>query len=206
MSSQNEEAPGASNAEGLQTTFTKEEYRRIYTRSQIPSGEAPPTPPADGEHVFEVTFFPDQKAQRKYSERITLRGLAELIRNTTALTKLKLPWLKAATFGDKASRRKCLRRNANMLTITGVELDYDLKQMSFAEAVAIAKRARLYALLFPSPSYTEVAPKWRVVLPTSQPLPPEKRDQLCARANGIYGGIISPESFPRSQSFFLAAS
>lgn len=59
------------------------------------------------------------------------------------------------------------RHDDNVLSISGVELDYDGKKVSFAKAAKIMKSARLAALLYTSPSYTEAAPKWRILLPTS---------------------------------------
>lgn len=151
--------------------------------------------------VFTVTVFRDEQAQTKASERLTLEELGELISTTTADTKDDLPWLKLATFGDKKTDSECLRHDANLIAISGVELDYDAKAMSFTKAVAIAKTAKLKALFYTSPSYTPKAPKWHIVLPTSEELPPKEREKLVARVNGLYGGIFDDHaSFTLSQS------
>ena len=54
-------------------------------------------------HTFATTFFPDKRAMAKFSENPTLPQLAEAIRRTTAASKMALPWLKLASFGDKRS-------------------------------------------------------------------------------------------------------
>ena len=51
-------------------------------------------------------------------------------------SKERCPLLKLATFGDERSRQGRLRTNTNMLTISGVEGDYDGGMVSPEEAVA----------------------------------------------------------------------
>ena len=154
---------------------------------------------------IEVTFFPDQKAKKQCRRSMTLPELRDLIQNTTKPAKDKLPWLKLATFGDKRSDKNCFRHNANVLSITGVELDYDDEWMTLDAAVEIAERARLRALFYTSARYTDATPRWRILLPTSEPLPPADRAKLVARVNGLYGGVFSPESFTLSQSYYYGA-
>jgi hypothetical protein len=154
---------------------------------------------------IEVTFFRNQYARKQWRERVSLYDLQRLIQATTKSAKGKLPWLKFATFGDKPTKANCLRHNANVLSITGIELDYDAKEMTLDAAIAIAKGAQLLALFYTSASYTEAAPKWRILLPTSKPLPPGERAKLVARVNGVYGGIFAPESFNLSTSYYFGA-
>jgi hypothetical protein len=152
-----------------------------------------------------VTFFPDQWAKSKQVRTLMLAELGDLILKTSAKSKDGLPWLKFAVFGEERTEKNCLRHNDNVLTISGIELDYDAKQITFDQAVAVANRAGLAALLYTSASYTDTAPKWRILLPTSQPLPPSERAKLVARVNGLYGGAFSPESFTLSQSFYFGS-
>jgi hypothetical protein len=154
------------------------------------------------EHAFQVTLFPNQWAKRKIEHRLTLVELAELILKTSAASKVELPWLKLARFGDQRSVKRCLRLNDNVLEISGVELDYDAKQMTLDEAVGIVKKTKLKALLYTSARYTDATPKWRILLPTSKPLPPANRKKLVARVNGVYGGIFDGASFTLSQSYY----
>jgi hypothetical protein len=152
---------------------------------------------------IELTFFWDQSASRQVRESMTLDELRSYIQGTPAKSKEKLPWLKLATFGDQRSENNCLRHDANVLSITGIELDYDAKAMPLDAAIEVAKKARLLALFYTSPSYTEPEPKWRILLPTSKPLPPDERAKLVARVNGLYGGIFAPESFNLSLSYYF---
>jgi hypothetical protein len=99
-----------------------------------------------------VTFLRDRSGAALHTRELTLPALRDLILSTTAGAKEALPWLKLARFGDKRSDKGSLRHDANVLKITGVELDYDGKLMPFEEAVAITEKAGLNALLYTSPS------------------------------------------------------
>jgi Family of unknown function (DUF5906) len=155
--------------------------------------------------LMHVTFFPNKSAQVLTTKELTLEELRDLILGTTAATKLKLPWLKLAKFGNKRSVKNCLRHNKNVLTISGVELDYDAKVMSIDEAIKIAEKAHLRVLLYTTANYKEEAPKWRVLLPTSCDLEPKERKNLAARVNGLFGGVFADESFTLSQAYLFGS-
>ena len=132
-----------------------------------------------------VTFFADELARTKTSDELMLWELRDLVRTTTASEKGKLPWLKLARFGDQPSKNKCLRHDDNVRAISGVELDYDGEKMSFDEALARLRKARLAALVYTSPSHTPAKPRWRVALPASDSWSPMQRARLVARVNGV---------------------
>jgi hypothetical protein len=124
-------------------------------------------------HRIPVTFFDDKFAFVKYEDQLTLPELADEVRSLTDTAKTKLPWLKLAQFGDKASSKGCLRTNANVEWISGVEIDYDGGETSFDQAVERLRAAGLRALVYTSASYVRgVKEKWRVLCPLSQPNPP----------------------------------
>lgn len=112
------------------------------------------------------------------------------------------PWIKLARFGQSRSLKGALRHDGNLLQITGVEGDYDGEQMQPEEAVALLERAQLRAVVYTSPSHTPGAPRWRVLAPLSQPMDPGSRSALLARINGALGGVLTPESFTLSQSYY----
>ena len=85
----------------------------------------------------------------------------------------------------------------------GVELDYDGEQMPIEEGAALLQRAGVCSVLYTSPSHTTEKPRWRALLPLSEPALPDKRREYVGRANRILGGIASRESFTLSQSFYL---
>jgi hypothetical protein len=154
---------------------------------------------------FSVTIFPDRAARTKTEGAVTLDVLLEHARATKAATKDRLPLIKLARFGNKKSKGGCLRHDANVTTITGVEIDYDDGQVGFDAAVELAEKAGLQALIYTSPSHTPDRPRWRLLCPTSCELPPPHRYALVSRLNGLCGGILARESWTLSQSFYIGA-
>ena len=66
------------------------------------------------------------------------------------------------------------------------------------------REARVRSLLYTSPSYMPASrERWRIVVPLSQNYPPETRDKLVARINGLFDGKIAPESFTLSQAYLF---
>jgi hypothetical protein len=163
------------------------------------------TLPAALDRPFPITYFRTAGASTKQQGFINLHQLAERIRLTTSERKDLLPWLKLARFGDIRSDKSSLRHDRNVLAISGIEADYDGGEVSFDAAVEIALRADLLCLIYTSPSHTEDAPRWRVLCPTSEELPPDRRDKLFGRLNGVFGGIFSGESWTLSQSYFFGS-
>jgi hypothetical protein len=152
---------------------------------------------------FTVTIFPDERAFSLTTEEVTLNELRDVILTTTADRKADLPLIKMATFGTERTKKNSLRHDANVETITGIEVDYDGEIVPFDQAVAAIRQSRLNALGYTSPRNTAATPRWRLLLPTSQSLPPEERYKLVSRVNGILNGILATESFTLSQSFYL---
>ena len=155
--------------------------------------------------LIRITFFSNKSATTLTARDMSLGELRELILGTNADIKDDLPWLKLATFGDKRSDKGSLRHDANVVSVSGIEADYDDEEISFDEATKILEAARLSALLYTSPSHTKDKPRWRVLCPTSRDLPPEERAKLLARLNGIFDDAFAPESFTLSQSYYYGS-
>lgn len=149
-----------------------------------------------------LTRFPSQRALAKKELNLSLRELAGRIERQTAASKDKLPWLKMATFGNAKSTKGCLRTNANVKTITGLEGDYDGERITPEEARAKLKKARIGGAIYTTTSHTTKAPRWRVLCPFSGPLPPEAREDHMALLNGVLGGTLDPASFTLSQAYY----
>jgi hypothetical protein len=157
-------------------------------------------------HTMTVTFFPNKSAQSQHCIALTLPQLAEQIQLKTGPSKLELPWLKLAVFGDKRSNKNCLRTNANLEQITGIEVEHDKGEIGFDTAIATLRTAKLRALVYTSPSYVPaVKERWRILLPLTSKLSPEERALLVARVNGLFDGKLAPESFDLSRSFLYGS-
>jgi hypothetical protein len=154
---------------------------------------------------FAVTFFDDYAAREKRQQVLTVDELAALIRDTTAPTKDRLPWLKLARFGNARSPHDSLRHDRNVICITGIEADYDGERVGVEEAVEIASKAGLLAIVYTSPSHTPLRPRWRVLAPTSREHPPPERPRLLGRLNGLYRGIFGRESWTLSQAYYFGS-
>ena len=125
-----------------------------------------------------VTFIEDETGQEMRRVDMTLLQLAEHIRFQTATSKMALPWLKFALFGNKRSEKNSLRTNENVLQITGIEVEYDAGEIAFGTALATVLNARLRCILYTSPSYVPGAKeRWRILLPLSVNYPPEMRER-----------------------------
>lgn len=151
---------------------------------------------------YAVTVFPDQQAADKHEGTRTLAELADGIRSQTRRDKASLPWLKLARFGDQRTGKNCLRSNANVIEISGLEGDMDSGSVTFDDAVARIRAQGVAALVYTTPSNTDAAPHWRVLCPLSSPVPPAQRATLMDRVNGLVGGGLARESWTLSQSYY----
>jgi hypothetical protein len=153
--------------------------------------------------MTQITFFQDQKAQTLTTDDLPLERIKALVLGTHAKDKAQLPWLKLAIFGNRRSEADCLRHDANVKQITGIEMDYDAQKVPLEQGIKIAKQHNLRALFYTSPSHKKSAPKWRLIVPTSQPLPPETRRPLAEYINKLFGGIFARESLTLSQAYYF---
>ena len=171
-------------------------------------GEDPQAGSFDPACKIHVTFFKDFAANTYTTDNLTLTELRELVLNAAAREKGKLPWLKLARFGNKRSEKGSLRHDANVLEITGCEVDYDGEKISFDDAYNALKALGINALIYTSPSHSPDAPRFRILAAASQACPPHMRAKLVARINGFLKAelgvtdLAAPESFALSQAYF----
>src|SRR5689334_10914636 len=156
------------------------------------------------EWKFAVTFFGDRGARVKRQVEMTAPNLADLISTTSAPTKSALPWLKLATFGDELTDSGSLRHDSNVRFLTGIMGDYDGEKVGLDEAADLLYAAQIEAILCSSPSSTPGRPRWRVVCPfvNAMVLPEVIHPRMLGRVNGVLGGILAPESWTLSQSYY----
>lgn len=155
-----------------------------------------------------VTFFNDRFAKTKSEETLPVFMLGARIYAASAPEKSALPWLKCARFGDVRSDKNSLRHDGNVLTISGVEGDYDGGKASFDAAVKCLRDAGVSGIVYTSPSYSPAFPKWRVLCSFSCELPPIERDRMMGRLAGLFAAIgveFANESWTLSQSYFYGS-
>jgi hypothetical protein len=162
-----------------------------------------PVPP-----VF-VTQFPDQKAFKILEQgEMTIDELADMIENAPPMSeKALLPWLKLAKFGKKRSKKHCLRTDANVVAISGVEGDYDAELLSMTKAAEMLRVAGIAAILYTSGSHTPEKPRWRVLAFLRKPIRGTSdelklgRKRFVGIVNAVLGGVLADESFTLSLAY-----
>jgi putative DNA primase/helicase len=155
--------------------------------------------------MIEYTIFDNVRAQSARVISSSWEDFAAGVRTPkrTYPSKGSCPLVKLARCGDKRSTNNSLRHDANIIEVWGIELDYDAGQVPLGEAAMLLGGAGIEAVLYTSPSHTSDRPRWRVLLPLSQPRAPGLREKYAARVNGVLGGVVAPESFVLSQSYFI---
>lgn len=163
--------------------------------------------PMSEQPLITYTLFPDVWPRTKTERADTPWDvLVANIRNApTYIDKSHCPLISIGEYGDlmSAGKHPILRHAGNIKRIFGIEIDYDGEQVPIEEAAALLQGANICAVLYTSPSHTPQRPRWRALMPLSEPAIPEKREEYVGRANRILGGIATRESFTLSQSFYI---
>ncbi|MEM7667225.1 MAG: AAA family ATPase [Pseudomonadota bacterium] len=149
-----------------------------------------------------VSLFPDLSGDSCERAELSLHEIAQRIENTRADSKNRLPLLKLATFGDRKSDKGALRHTGNIEAVHGIEGDHDAGTLSIADARDKLSAVGLAGLIYSTPSHTPENPRWRVLVPLSQPVVASKREALTAALNGALDGALAPESFTAAQAYF----
>uniref|UniRef100_UPI00404877CE VapE domain-containing protein n=1 Tax=Yoonia sp. TaxID=2212373 RepID=UPI00404877CE len=152
-----------------------------------------------------VSMFADVKALRIEPARLSLRQIQARLTAATAPAKSDLPLVKLGTFGDVRTEKGSLRHDANLLSVSGVEGDYDAGAVSPQDAANRLRQAGMAALIYTTPSHIPEAPRWRVLAPLAMEVAPGEREAFCARLNGALGGILAAESFTPSQTYYFGS-
>jgi len=84
-----------------------------------------PTQYQIGNHLITVTIFPNFAAKVKEVWDMTLPEIGLMIEAENRKRKNLLPWMKLAAFGGTRTPKGSLRHDANVLAISGVEVDHD---------------------------------------------------------------------------------
>lgn len=149
------------------------------------------------------TVFADRFAKSLDPFESDWPSLTDILRQPeTHRAKDTCPLIKLAKFGTAQSKEGSLRHNANVLSISGIEADYDGEVMPVETAAFLLDVAGIRAAIYTSPSHTPERPRWRVLAPLSREYPPAERERFVARLNGVLGGVLASESFTLSQAFY----
>lgn len=155
---------------------------------------------------MQITTFPDVKATslQAYDEPWETFA-ARFINPPRYASKMACPLVKLATFGEVRTQAGCLRSESNIVSVSGVEGDYDGGEMSADLAALLLGATGILAVVYTSPSHTADKPRWRVLAPLSADHPVAARREFIGRINAALGGVLASESYTAAQSFFIGA-
>ena len=151
-----------------------------------------------------ISIFPTVGAQSVDALDVTWDDfVARCLNPPIYPSKAQCPLVKLASFGNLRTDKGALRHEANILSISGIEADYDAGQMSPEDAYAALTLNGIRALIYTSPSHTTAAPRWRILAPLGADAPVVTRREMVGRLNTVLGGILANESFTSAQSFYI---
>jgi len=160
--------------------------------------------------VLSITQFPNQWARAKQDHAWTMDDLEEYVIDPPEFaSKSQCAWIKLAKFGNVRTDKNCLRNNANVVSISGAEGDYDGKVMPMETAAATLDQAGIKAIFYTSSNYSQEEPKWRVLVPFSREFEGTEeelkaiRSQMLKRVDRVLGYVLARESYVLSQSYYI---
>jgi hypothetical protein len=150
-----------------------------------------------------VTFWPDLACSVGAFEVVSIHDFRARVTAASAATKSALPSFSAARFGDTRSAAGSLRHGSNLLQCTAVCGDHDAATLTPTEAADRLRTARLVGFIYSTPSHRPGKPRWRVVVPLSQPCAPaDYRRHVDALDAALGGGVLARESRVPAQLWF----
>jgi hypothetical protein len=149
-----------------------------------------------------ATLFPTVAATTAAETGWDSKRIANLVRYEVARTRLSLPMIKLARFGEVRTNHGCLRHDGNLIEVTGCEGDYDAGEYGPEWAADRLHRAGVEGLVYTTTSHTAERPRWRVLAPFAQGREPGVRAIVTSRLNGVLGGVLAPESWGLSTAYF----
>lgn len=155
--------------------------------------------------LITYTIFPNAfPSERTERADVPWHDLCAKIHDApTYISKRHCPLISLAAYGEQLTENNCIRHADNVLRVYGIEIDYDGEEITPEEGAKRLTAANLMAIVYTSPSHVDGAPRWRAILPLSEPAVPSLRIVYVARANRALGGVATRESFTLSQSFYI---
>ncbi len=151
-----------------------------------------------------ITTFADLHATTATTQRHTWDEFIATCANPPIYqNKQSCQLIKLGSFGNFQTASGSLRHDANVTSISGIEADYDAGQVSPEIAQMLLASAGIKCIIVTTPSHTPEVPRWRVFAPLSNDCSLDARREFVGRFNGALGGILAPESFVLSQSYYF---
>lgn len=145
-----------------------------------------------------ITRFADKKETAGKRHEVTWTKLCEVLSGPNESPDIEsLPLVKFSK----------LPRNSRVAgtvpeSMTAVVGDYDAGDVTVDEAVARLSAAGISAGVYTTRRHRPEAPRWRVVAQLASPVTPTEYAEYLDLVNGALGGILAPESWETSRSYF----
>ncbi len=173
------------------------------TEFSVQTPVAPAHLPSTGPHLDYSIFTSVSSVKSCKCHSADWSELVAQVRDAkTYSSKKQQPLIKLATFGDRRNEKGSIRHDGNVEQVYGLEADYDAGVVTTAEAALRLRQADICAVVYTSASHTANAPRWRVLAPLSAPVRPTERHRYISLLNGALGGILAPESWVLSQTYY----
>lgn len=148
---------------------------------------------------MKITIFDSLTNPQGRAQEITWQDFCRARQNEIAYSdKKSQPLVKLGAFeGDSRGA------GHSLLTICGIELDYDAGQMTPVEAANLLRQAGVESVVCSTFTSSLDHPKWRVFAPTSRELPAELRQHLVTALDDVLDNVLARESYTPKQTFFV---
>lgn len=148
---------------------------------------------------MKITIFDSLTNPQGRAQEITWQDFCRARQNETAYPdKKEQPLIKLGAF-ESDSRGQ----GSSLLTICGIEGDYDAGQMTASAAANLLRSAGVECCVVSTFTSTPTCSKWRVYAPTSRELPAELRLHIVTALDGVLGNVLARESYTPKQTFFV---
>lgn len=148
---------------------------------------------------MDITIFDSLTNPQGRAQEMTWQDFCHARQQEVAYHDKKAqPLIKLGAFeGDSRGQ------GSSLLTICGIEGDYDAGQMPAAAAAKLLRSAGVECCIVSTYTSTPSCPKWRVFAPTSRALPAELRQHLVTAMDDVLGNVLARESWTPKQTFFI---
>jgi hypothetical protein len=128
--------------------------------------------------------------------------VVSLGRPTVSREKVGLAFV-PALYGNKRNARGGLRHNGNVERITALVLDLDGKDAAYTAAQLRKALRRWKFIAYTTWQHTPDCPRWRVIIPLSEPIPPTRQREALARVEALTGLKTDKQCSDPTRLYFL---
>lgn len=154
-------------------------------------------------NCIKISTFKDVKATEYKTVDVTWEQLCKRLQSPEVYKRKEdMPLMKLASLNGVQTTAGSYRSDESIDEVFGIEGDYDAGEISMGDASQKAARMGIRLAFYSTSRSTADRPRWRVLAPLSNGVQPEERQYWAGMLNYVLGGILAPESFTLSQSYY----